>query len=355
MVNFVLPDNYYGLTDLTSEVLYIPNQWGRLNQMGLFENEGVTNTSVTFDRVDETLTLLEASNRGSRKGTVGSNESVQTLAFPISFFEHSDRVTAADVQGRRRPGSTGEMDQVAIAVGRKLEAARRKHAITHEFMKFSALKGTVVSPDGRTYADLFTSYGFTQEVIDFTLGTTTTDVDGKIRQLIRFVEDNSFSGMVAGNVHVFVSQEFFDKLIAHPKIREAYLNYAQTNQINNAQVNRDDMINGAANNSTIRQFTHMGVTFEEYRASYKKVDGTTVRLIAAGEGHAFPLTGAGSEMYKNYLAPADKMSLVGTLGEEMYAWSYADDRDDYLDIESQSAILPIVRRPQVLVKVITSN
>lgn len=355
MTNFVLSDNYHGLTDLTSEILYIPNQWGRINQMGLFENEGVTNTSVTFDRVDDTLTLLDSSNRGARKQTVGKNEKVQTYAFPISFYEHNDRVTPQDVQGRRRPGSTGEMDQVAIAVSRKLEAARRKHLITHEFMKMSALKGTVVSPNGTTFADLFTTYGYTQKTIDFVLGTSTTDVDAKIRELIRYIEDNSFSGMVAGNVHVFVSQEFFDKLVAHPKIREAYLNYQQTNQINNAQVARDDMINGAVNNSTIRQFTHMGVTFEEYRASYTKTDGTTERLIAAGDGHAFPLTGAGSEMFKNYLAPADHMDFVGTIGEEMYAWSFPDERGRFLDIDTQSAILPLVRRPQVLVRVFSSN
>lgn len=351
MVNFVLPDNYHGLTDLTSEINYIPNMWGRINQMGLFENEGVTNTSVTFDRVDDTLTLLESSNRGSRKGTVGSNEDVRTYAFPISFYEHSDRVTPSDVQGRRRPGSTGEMDQVSIAVARKLEAARRKHMITHEFMKMSALKGTVVSPNGTTFADLFTTYGYTQKVINFALGTTSTKVDNKIRELVRYIEDNSFSGMVTGNVHVLVDSDFFDALVTHPNIREAYLNYQQTNQVNNAQVNRDDLLNGAVNNSTIRQFSHMGVTFEEYRASYTKADGTSEKLIAAGEGHAFPMTGVGSEMYKNYLAPADHMDYVGVLGEEMYAWSFPDERGRFLDIDTQSAILPLVRRPQVLVKV----
>lgn len=352
MVNFLKSDDYNSFTDLTSEVLYIPNQWGRINQMGLFENEGVTSTSITFDREDDTLVLLESSNRGTRKGTVGSDGDRKTYAFPISFFEHSDRVTAADVQGRRRTGTADQTDPVAVAVAKKLNKARMQHMITHEFMKMSALKGTVVSPNGTVFADLFTTYGFTQKEIDFTLGTTTTDIDGKIRELVRYVEDNSFSGMVAGDVKVMVSPEFFDKLVAHPKIREAYLAYRQTSQ---PDFLVRDNLTGSVNNASIREFSHMGVSFEEYRASYNKSNGSSVRLIAAGEGHAFPLAGVGSEMYKNYLAPADHMDFVGTLGEEMYAWSFPDQKGRWLDIDSQSAILPLVRRPQVLVKVKTSN
>ena len=352
MVNFLKSDDYNQLTDLTSEILFLPNQWGRINQMGLFENEGVTNTSITFDREDDTLVLLDSSNRGTRKGSVGKTENVKTLAFPISFFEHEDRVTAADVQGRRRPGSTGEMDQVSVAVAKKLNRIKMQHAITHEFMKMQALKGTVVSPNGQVFADLFASFGFTQKVIDFTLGTASADIDGKIRELIRYTEDSASTGMVAGNIKVMVDDVFFDALISHPKLREAWLAYKPAI---NPNVLTEDLLKGSVNNASIREFTYMGVSFEEYRASYKKSDGTTEKLIATKTGHAFPMAGTGSEMYKNYLAPADHIDYVGTLGEEMYAWTFPDQKGRWLDIDSQSAILPLVRRPQVLVKLTSSN
>lgn len=345
MSNIVTLGDYNKFTDLTDAVQYIPNKWGRIGEMGLFTPRGTPQLSVTFDRVDNTLTALDAVTRGT-KPQYGGNEVVKTYSYATAFFAANDRVDPADVQGRRRPGSAADTDTVTEAVARKLENLRRAHAITREYMEMQAIKGLVKSPNGVTFANLYTDFDFNEKQVDFLLGTNSTDVDGKIREVVRHIEDNSFNGgsMTGIEIRILVSQAFFDKLIAHDNVREAYMYYQATNQMSGAQPLRDDMR---------RTFRHQGVVFEEYRASIKKMNGTSEVFITANEGHAFPVGVDG--MFETWFSPAHHMDYVNTIGEELYAWSLPERDGSGLEIFSQSSIIPLCKSPQALVKVKTSN
>ena len=343
MTNVISLGDFNQFTDLTDAIQFVPNKWTRIGDMGLFTPRGTSQLSVTFDRVDGVLSALEARQRGVNP-QYGSNEIVKTLSYATAYFPANDKVAPEDIQGRRRPGSATETDMVTEAVQRKLENLRMAHAQTREFMEMQALKGLVKSPDGTVFADLYTDFGFTEKVIDFLLGTATTDVDSKIRELIRHIEDNAFSGGSIGGIRVLVSQEFFDKLITHATIRDAYINYQNSNQIGGGQVLRDDLR---------RSFIHQGVTFEEYRGSITKLDGTVERMITAQEGHAFPTGIEG--MFETWFSPAHHMDFVNTIGEEVYAFSVPARDGSGIEIFSQSSPLPLCKRPQALVKVLTSN
>lgn len=141
-------------------------------------------------------------------------------------------------------------------------------------------------------------------------------------------------------VMALVSPEFFDKLIAHPQIRESYKYYAATG----AQPLREDIR---------RRFPHRGLIFEEYRGSGMLANGSTARFIAAGEGHAFPL--GTTQTFKTYFAPANKDEFVNTLGLEAYAWPVRTDDERGWRLIMESNPLPLCRRPQVLVKIHSSN
>jgi hypothetical protein len=78
------------------------------------------------------------------------------------------------------------------------------------------------------------------------------------------------------SVHALVSSEFFDKLISHSKMADAYKFFAATG----AQPLREDMR---------RAFPFAGILFEEYNGSVTLSTGVTERLIPAGEGIAFPM------------------------------------------------------------------
>lgn len=51
--------------------------------------------------------------------------------------------------------------------------------------------------------------------MDFLLGTAGTNVQGKVGEVLRAVEDNRL-GEAMSSVHALVSREFFDKAISHP-------------------------------------------------------------------------------------------------------------------------------------------
>ncbi|CAK0746876.1 hypothetical protein WCLP8_1750015 [uncultured Gammaproteobacteria bacterium] len=107
----------------------------------------------------------------------------------MPHIPHEELVLPADVQGRRAPGQIGP-DSMTMAYQRKVEAGRRKFALTLEYLRMGALKGIIVGGSGKTLYNLYTTFGITQKSVDFALGTDSTDIDAKINEVLRHIEDN---------------------------------------------------------------------------------------------------------------------------------------------------------------------
>lgn len=332
-------DNYNELTHMTDEIQFIPNSWSRLDELGIFTAIGIQSTSVTIDMVKGQLNVLNDMARG-QGAQYGADEVEKTLSYPTAFFPANDFVSPSDIQNKRRSGSADANDAVDTAVARKLSTLRKSHALTKEFMMFSALKGELNTPTGKSLGNLYTDFGVTQKVIEFALDVDTTDVNSKIRELIRHIEDNAYTGSSVGGIRILVDASFFDQLISHPEIENAYLYFQAANQENSGQVMRDDLR---------RAFKHQGVTFEEYRGKYQTTDGTVTPFLEADSGLAFP-TGV-EDMFEIYFSPAHHIDYVNTAGEEVYAWSVPMRDGSGIEIFSQSSSVAINRRPQAVVKV----
>jgi len=328
----------YSLGELTEAINLIPNQWGRLQEYNLFPAEGITTRDIAIDLVNEYLTILPEREPGS-PATVGRDEDRSILSFRVPHIPHEEMVLPADIQGRRAPGQIGP-DTMTLAYQRKIEAGRRKFAITLEYLRMGALKGIIIGGSGKTLYNLYNVFGITQKMVDFKLGTADTDVGGKINEVLRYTEDNLLGEVMTG-VMALVSPEFFDKLIAHPSVVDAYKYYQNQGT---AQPLRDDVR---------RRFPHRGMIFEEYRGSAPLITGQTARFIATGEGHAFPL--GTQTTFKTYFAPANKDEFVNTIGQESYAWPVRTEDERGWRIIMESNPLPLCRRPHVLVKLTSST
>ena len=158
---------------------------------------------------------------------------------------------------------------------RKLTRMRVKHAQTREYMEVNALRGIVKDGAGVTLYDYFTEFGLAQQSVDFVLGTATTNVQAKVRDVLRKIE-TELKGETMTGVLALVSPEFFDKLIGHAKVEDAYKYFSSTG----AQPLRED---------TRRRFPFAGIVFEEYNATVTLSTGATETLVPAGEGIAFPM------------------------------------------------------------------
>jgi hypothetical protein len=111
--------------------------------------------------------------------TVANRDVKSMRSFTLPWIPHDDVITPQDIQGVRGSGVANAADPLATVMERKITRMRAKHAQTSEYMEINALEG-IVKDGGGT-------------------------IDG---------------------VLALVSPEFFDKLIGHAKVEEAYKYYS---------------------------------------------------------------------------------------------------------------------------------
>src|SRR5262245_66318183 len=65
---------------------------------------------------------------------------------------------------------------------------RAKHAQTREYMEVNALRGIVKDGAGLTLYNYFDEFELEQQTVDFLLGTASTNVQAKCREVLRDIE-----------------------------------------------------------------------------------------------------------------------------------------------------------------------
>ncbi len=327
----------FSLAEMTRAINILPNIYTRLGQLGLFRFEGITQRTVVIEAREGVLSLLPSVPLGA-PATVGTREGRTMRSFAVPWIPHNDVILPADIQGVRAIGSGNGADPLVAVMTRKLTLMRNKHAQTREYMEINALRGIVKDGAGTTLYDYFTEFGITRQETDFVLGTAGTKVQQKVRAVLRQIE-TELKGETMTGVRALVSPEFFDKLIGHATVETAYQYYAS-----GAQPLREDMR---------RAFPFAGILFEEYNASVTLSNGTTERLIPAGEGIAFPM--GTIDTFTTYGAPANLIETANTVGLELYARQMTRERGDGIDLLTEASILPVNKRPALAVRLFSSN
>ncbi len=337
--------NGFEVSDYTQELITIPNTWGTLQQLGIFQSVPVAENTVIVEEINKSLTLVGDKARGER-ANVGKDYARKIRSFFVPHFPLDDSILPTDIQGKRAYARPGEPDNLAEVRARKLEYIRRIHAVTLEFARAKALTtGDIYAPNGTVVGNWFTEFGVTQKVVDVAFATPTTDVAGKIEEALYYVQMNIMNGGVMTGALVLCSREWFSALIAHPKIATAFQYYSSS------QEPLRDRLAPGLNISMHRKFEYMGVTFLEMNDQYTDNAGVVQRLIPASTAVMLPL---GTDSFVTHFAPANKFEFVNTTGEEAYFFEYPNLKGDKIDIESESNFLSIVRRPAALVRLTMS-
>jgi hypothetical protein len=328
--------NAFTLSEVSAAINIVPNRYGRLQELNLMPVRGVMQRDIAVEEKNGSLALIPTEQYGG-PGIVGKVGKRKVRTFRIPKLVYDEYVSPQEVQGVRAFGGNGQQAMAAL-LNDKLETARAKHDITLEYLRMGALKGTILDADGSTLYNLYTEFGISQKTVDFVLGTSTTKVSDKCREVVRHIEDNLLGEMMT-SIRCLVSAEFYDKLITHAKVEAAYANYAEA-----AQRLGGDLRTG---------FTFAGITFEEYRGQSTDTAGNTARFIAANDGHAFPLGTVQS--FGTFAGPADFNETVGSLGQVYYAKVQPAEFDRGYKVHTQSNVLPLCMRPAVCVRVYSSN
>lgn len=334
-------NNVFKVQDFTEAVIQVPNTWGTINELGIFTNESVMTSIVSFEEIVEGNGILIDRVRGERN-TVNRGDVRRARQFSIPHFPLDDEILPKDLIANSRYNQRSQAEVLADVRDRKMRDIRRKHATTLEIARAQLLTaGTVYAPSGTVSQNWFTEFGVTQTSIDFVLGTGATDVRGKFEQAIAAIQDNAGLVDMTGIV-CLASPEWFTKFINHATINNAYMYFAGTNQNGNPL---RDRVGGA--NAMHREFNFMGVRIIEMRDT---LAGT--RLIPANTCVFVP---TGTDAFKTFFAPCEtRMSTVNTLGEEMY-WFEQDMNDKGIVIETETNFANACMRPALIVAGTTSN
>jgi len=332
----IFTSDMFKTASLTDAVRRMPNKYNRIGGMGLFPARGVRHRTVGIEELNEVASLLPTLPWGA-PGTVGNSDKRGAYAFSIPHIPHVDAVTPEDVQSVREFGTEDGLKSVASVVAEKLAKMRGKIDLTTEYMRAMALAGAVKDGANVSLYDYYTVFGITKKVVDFALGTSTTDVRGKCLEIKRDVESKA-RGAVINGIGCLCSSGFYDKITKHEKVEDAF-KYFQTTQPLNGDYRAG--------------FTFGGVTFVEYDATVTLSDGsTTAAMIATGDAIFYPL---GAAIGVTVYAPANYMETVNALGQDFYSKSEPRKFGKGVDMEVQSNPLPILLRPDLVARGYSAN
>jgi len=298
----------------------------------LFEEEGITTTSVFIEREHDTLTLVPAKDRnGPADPTTGDRRDM----IPFSTIHLPTRATimADEVQGVRAFGSESELETVQARVQKRLDKMRRRLDATIRFQRVGAITGKVYDADGtRLLLDLHKAFGIKENTADFKFSASDTQLLLAINDAKRKAEDViGGSGMITGWLGL-AGRNFFDGLVTHPVVQKAY------DRWNDGQFLRDGGWSA---------FSYGGVAWEEF---YGKVGEVT--FIDANVAYLIPLGIDG--MFITRYAPANYMETVNTEGLPYYASQEPLPHNKGVDLEAQSNPLSINTMPRAIIKLTKS-
>jgi hypothetical protein len=324
----IFNNDAFSVSNLTKTLVDLPRIPTRIGELGLFEEGGITTTTMMIERTGDTLKLVPSASRGSSGEPVTMKG--RTL-IPVKAIHLPQRgsVLADEVQGVRAFGSETEVEAVQALVRKKLDKMKRQLDLTMEYHRIGAIKGKVLDSDGTTeLLDVYDVFGMTQETLPFVLGTAGTKVKQKIIDLKRLIQ-TKLGGISFQRTHVLCSRAFMDSFLNHSSVEKAWELYQQNSFA------RED-------NSTL--FAMAGVTFEEYDGSVGNID-----FIPDGEAYAFPVGVPG--LFTTDYAPADYMETVNTMGLPYYAKQEAMPMNKGIVMESQTNPITLCTRPEAVIRV----
>lgn len=330
--------NGFEVADWTQEINCIPNQWGTIGQLGIFQEEPVAEHVVVFEEIRKDGELIVDRVRGERAQY--SKDATRKLhTFAVPHFPYDDYISPQDIQGKRAYGSPDEAETLAAVRTRKMERIRQNHAWTLEVARAQAITtGTVYAPSGTVTQNWYTEFGVTRKVVNFALTNSNTEVNEKIEEVLAHMQDNT-EGEVMTGVVMLCSPEFFSALIKHGSVKTAYQYYASTQEPLRKRLAPSQL-------ALHREFDHGGMRFIEMRDT---LAGT--RLIPTNKAYAVPL---GTSAFKTYFSPANRFGLVNTLGEQVYMFESNDGKGTKIEIESESNHVSALLRPQLVVEATVS-
>lgn len=290
-----------------------------IDALGVYDKEFVGSDAVTFDVKENYLQILTDKVRNTADKNALSEQSYNVHALSIPHYPLEGTVTRTKLAGLRGFGKETE-DAVESAVAEELVRQREVHSNHAEFIKASMLlKGKVVTEH----------YGTIDMAEEFGIQRQTAKIDPaklvmSLREAAAVSKDGLKNGAFARGFVVLAGADFFNTLITSESIERAYSMAQVGSPLRNE-------LGEAAAGYDLFQFGN--TSFISYSDTF---GGQT--LLDSDKAVLFPRAKLGQLFY----GPVSKLSGIGGRGAEVFASSYRDPKDRYVEVESEQNILPLI-------------
>lgn len=316
----------FTVATLSASINKLPTIPSKVGAMGLFEEKGVTTTSVVIDEYEGRLVLVPNTSRNADPAPVKSGKrarrTFETLHLPVSR-----PLLPSQLQGIASFGQETAALPQATVINDQLQELKNSIESTREFQRVGALRGKLLDADGSVIVDLFDEFEVTQKKLVVALGTASTNVRKACLDAKRYAESKLGGVMVTG-FRSFCGPDWFDAFTDHEKVKAAFANYQEA----------QDRIGGDLRSG----FTFGGIEFIEYDVT---VSGQ--RYIPSNVAQVFPV---GKGIFKMFNAPANYNETVNTIGLPFYSKAEERKLGKGWDMEAQANPLAMCLFPEALVE-----
>ncbi|WP_315127209.1 major capsid protein [Comamonas antarctica] len=324
----IFNDDAFAVSQLTQTIVDIPRVPTQLGDEGLFQEYGISSTTMMIERTGSALKLVPTAPRGGVREPVGRGKN-KLIPIAAVHIPQGDTIVADEVQNVRAFGSETEVESVQRLVSKSLAQMKGNLDFTLEHMRVGALKGLVVDADGQDVLwDMYQIFGMERPVLDFALDVTSTDMKAKTIALKRMIQ-RSIGGRRMTGVRVKASESFMDAYTSHTTMKKAWELWQ------NGQYNREDQSEGI--------FVFQGVEWQVYAGGTDKAD-----FIPEGKAYAYPKGIPG--MFQTAYAPGDYMETVNTIGSPYYANQERMAFNKGVELESQSNPIMLNTLPESVIE-----
>jgi hypothetical protein len=316
----------FSVANLTAAVNKLPAIPGKVGAMGLFDEKGVTSTSVVIDEHEGRLVLVPNTSRNDDpaplKGSQRKRRTFETLHLPINR-----PLLPSQLQGIAAFGQESATAPMATVINDHLQDLKNSIEATREFQRIGALRGKLLDADGATLFDLYKEFEVTQKKFTVALGKADTNVRKACLDAKRYSESKLGGVMVTG-FRALCGPDWFDAFTDHDKVKAAFANYQEA----------QDRLGGDLRNG----FTFGGIQFIEYDVT---VSGQ--RFIPADIAQVFPMARG---VFRMFNAPANYNETVNTLGQPFYSKAEPRKMGKGWDVEAQANPLAMCLFPEALIE-----
>ncbi|QEP53204.1 putative major capsid protein [Acinetobacter phage BS46] len=343
------PINPNTTIDLGSVLEVINPQYGRIDQSGLFEEQGILSQAHMYKIVDQGVTkMTKLTSRTERDAMAVEKPKEKYVTMAGVTIKETGGVTVEDLIGVVSGGIDFESDSFQEALIKEATRLANVGAANMEYVKLTATQGVVLDPyDGSVAIDQYANTGTVRSTATITAAPT-ADLIGSLTALRNQLEVlNGYNGNIS-EVEIILGETAFNAIVNHPDFVTLYqlaFTGLGMSAINQPVLNGSLGMQQKGQYGYSREFRWENLVFRTYPQKFYRWNGTAVDAVAANKG--WTIVHGVSGLYQVKYTPAPYVSKYNQVGQKWVARSTGIIDDTHADITLESHLIPFMQRPEM--------